>query len=84
MNRRQFLTGIAATSVAGAQTSTRPNVLLIVADDQGYGDLSSHGNQFLKTPNLDQLGRDGVELTRFHALPGVRSHTVQASPPDAR
>jgi arylsulfatase A-like enzyme len=42
---------------------------LIVADDQGYGDLSSHGNQFLKTPNLDRLGRDGVELTRFHACP---------------
>ena len=44
-------------------------MLLIVADDQGYGDLSSHGNQFLKTPNLDKLGRDGVELTRFHACP---------------
>ena len=44
-------------------------MLVILSDDQGYGDLSSHGNQFLKTPNLDKLGRDGVELTRFHACP---------------
>jgi len=44
-------------------------VILIVADDQGYGDIGSHGNQFLKTPNLDKLARDGVELTRFHACP---------------
>jgi arylsulfatase A-like enzyme len=54
---------------AAQQAGGRPNILLIVSDDQGYGDLSSHGNQFLKTPNLDRLGRDGVELTRFHACP---------------
>ncbi len=70
MNRRQFLSGLTAAPLLGSQAgSRRPNVLLIVADDQGYGDLSSHGNQFLKTPNLDQLGRDGIELTRFHACP---------------
>ena len=70
MNRRQFISGLSATTLVAAQASARrPNVLLIVADDQGYGDLSSHGNQFLKTPNLDQLGRDGVEITRFHACP---------------
>jgi arylsulfatase A len=74
VNRRTFLSSLAVSAVAGsasAQTPAprRPNILLIVADDQGYGDLSSHGNQFLKTPNLDRLGRDGVELTRFHACP---------------
>jgi arylsulfatase A-like enzyme len=74
VKRRTFLSGLAATSLRGAaearqNSPRRPNVLLIVADDQGYGGVSSHGNQFLKTPNLDQLGRDGVELTRFHACP---------------
>lgn len=70
MNRRTFLSNVAAAAGARAQAQARrPNVLLIVADDQGYGDVSSHGNQFLKTPNLDKLARDGVELTRFHACP---------------
>ncbi|WP_166819937.1 arylsulfatase [Thalassoroseus pseudoceratinae] len=44
----------------------RPNVLLILTDDQGYGDLSIHGNPYLKTPAIDQLGRDGVRFERFY------------------
>ncbi len=47
----------------------RPNVLLIVSDDQGWGDVGSHGNPVLKTPNLDRLAAEGVELTQFHAMP---------------
>lgn len=47
----------------------RPNVVLILSDDQGYGDLSLHGNPHLKTPNLDRLGRQGVEFTRFYVSP---------------
>lgn len=43
----------------------RPNVLLIITDDQGYGDLSIHGNPHLQTPNLDRLGREGVRFDRF-------------------
>jgi arylsulfatase A len=40
-------------------------VLLIVSDDQGYGDLSLHGNPHLRTPNLDRLGQSGVRFDRF-------------------
>ena len=47
----------------------RPNVILIVTDDQGYGDLGIHGNDQIDTPHLDRLAREGVELTRFYCSP---------------
>jgi len=43
----------------------RPNILLIITDDQGYGDLSIHGNPHLRTPHLDWLGRESVRFDRF-------------------
>lgn len=46
-----------------------PNVLLIITDDQGYGDLGCHGNQELKTPALDALHRESVRFTNFHVDP---------------
>lgn len=45
---------------------SRPNVLLMMTDDQGWGDLSAHGHPVLKTPNLDRLAAEGVELTQFY------------------
>lgn len=49
-----------------AQSMERPNVILIMTDDQGYGDLACHGNPYLKTPYLDQLYRQSVRLTNYH------------------
>lgn len=46
-----------------------PNLLLIITDDQGYGDLSLHGNSILKTPNLDLIGLNGTRLDNFHVSP---------------
>ncbi|MEM1443583.1 MAG: arylsulfatase, partial [Verrucomicrobiota bacterium] len=46
-----------------------PNVILIMTDDQGYGDLSCHGNPVLKTPNLDQLHSESIRFTNFHVSP---------------
>ncbi|MFO0842691.1 MAG: arylsulfatase [Gemmataceae bacterium] len=46
-----------------------PNVLLVMTDDQGYGDLSCHGNPWLKTPHLDRLHKESVRLTNFHVDP---------------
>jgi arylsulfatase len=46
-----------------------PNVLLIVADDQGYGDFSSHGNPELRTPELDRFRGESVRFTDFHSSP---------------
>lgn len=46
-----------------------PNVILILTDDQGYGDLSVHGNPVLKTPNLDMLHDQSIRFTDFHVAP---------------
>ena len=50
--------------------------MLILTDDQGYGDLGCHGNPVLKTPNLDRLHREGVRLTDFHVEPDVLPDTL--------
>jgi arylsulfatase len=47
----------------------RPNIVFLITDDQGYGDLSCHGNPILKTPNLDRLHAEGVRFTDFHVSP---------------
>jgi arylsulfatase A-like enzyme len=47
----------------------RPNVVVILADDQGWGDLSVHGNTNLNTPNIDSLARDGALFERFFVCP---------------
>jgi len=55
---------------AGVQRAhERPNVLLIVTDDQGFGDLSLHGNPILKTPNLDRFAAQSVEFKNFYVSP---------------
>jgi arylsulfatase A-like enzyme len=46
-----------------------PNIILILTDDQGWGDLSMTGNTNISTPNIDQLARDGVFLERFYVSP---------------
>ena len=56
-----------ATLLSGAET--KPNIVLIVTDDQGWWDLGSHGNPDIETPNLDRLAAEGVELTRFYVQP---------------
>ena len=43
-----------------------PNVILVMTDDQGYGDLSCHGNPVLKTPHLDEMHAESVRFTDFH------------------
>ena len=46
-----------------------PNIIILITDDQGYGDLSCHGNPDLKTPHLDQLYAASVRFTDFHVAP---------------
>ncbi|QDT17747.1 arylsulfatase [Alienimonas californiensis] len=49
--------------------ANRPNVLLILTDDQGWGDIHSHGNEQLDTPNLDRLAAEGARFERFFVSP---------------
>ncbi len=53
----------------GGEERDRPNVVVLLTDDQGYGDLSCHGNPVLETPNLDRLHSQSVCLTDFHVAP---------------
>jgi len=53
----------------GAGAARRPNVILVMTDDQGYGDLGIHGNEVIRTPSLDRLAEQSVRLTDFHVDP---------------
>ena len=64
-----FFCGFFLASPIILAKSPRPNVVLIITDDQGYGDLSLHGNPVLRTPNLDRLGREGVRFEHFYVSP---------------
>jgi len=54
---------------AQAESSDRPNIILVITDDQGYGDLSCHGHPYLQTPNLDKLSTQSTRFTDFHVSP---------------
>ena len=56
----------------------RPNVILIMADDLGYGDLSSYGSQSIHTPHIDKIGEEGVRFTDFYSNGPVCSPTRAA------
>jgi len=52
-----------------AWAADRPNVIIVMTDDQGYGELSVHGNPILKTPHLDTLHGESLRLTDYHVAP---------------
>lgn len=67
--RRAFLAAAASPPWLLEAAPRPPNIVLIITDDQGYGDLSLHGNPHLKTPHLDRIGREGVQFTQFQVTP---------------
>jgi arylsulfatase A-like enzyme len=67
-----LVAGLALTLAAGAARQPAPsrsNVVLIVTDDVGYGDLGSYGAPDIRTPNIDRLAREGARFTDFYAAP---------------
>src|SRR5947209_15489072 len=68
----RFLFAIALLGTLGigpVAAADRPNVVIILSDDQGWGDLSVNGNTNLSTPNIDSLARDGAQFDRFFVCP---------------
>lgn len=62
------ITGFIQTTLAQKTKSpSKPNIILILADDFGYGDLGSYGQKLTRTPNLDQLAREGTRFTQVYA-----------------
>jgi arylsulfatase A len=87
VNRREFLKimGLSAASMALSGCSmtsgqsvpeisgSKPNILIVLCDDLGYGDLSCYGHPHIKTPNLDKLATEGIKLTDCYAAAPVCS-----------
>jgi len=82
--RRNFLRAIGSCGLlsmtsllsdAQSKTHRSPNIIIIMADDLGYGDLSCYGNQNINTPNLDALAAGGVKFTDYHSSGPVCSPT---------
>ncbi len=70
ITRRGFL-GAASLVAACSQPALgrKPNIVLVITDDQGYGDLGCHGNPVINTPNIDRLHANAVRFTDFHVDP---------------
>ncbi|WP_405293631.1 arylsulfatase [Algibacter sp. Ld11] len=47
----------------------KPNIIIMMTDDQGYGDIGAHGNPYLKTPHMESIGEQGIEMTQFFTYP---------------
>ncbi|MBC7928889.1 MAG: sulfatase-like hydrolase/transferase, partial [Bryobacteraceae bacterium] len=66
LTRRSFLAASVA-AVASGQTRKRPNIVYIMADDLGYGDLGCYGQKKIRTPNIDRLAAEGTRFTDVYA-----------------
>src|SRR5215208_4106960 len=79
MQRRVFiLAALMLGASLQAQAQRSPNVVLIMMDDMGYGDLSSYGAPDVRTPNIDRLAREGVRLADAYASGAVCTPTRAA------
>ncbi len=77
MNRLSFaaaLVGATALSATAAEQS-KPNIILVMCDDLGWGDVGFNGNEVIKTPNIDKMAGEGVVFERFYAACAVSSPT---------
>jgi arylsulfatase A len=59
------------SKIAGSSTGPQPNIVIIMADDLGYGDLGAYGGVAIRTPEIDSLAQDGIRFTDFHASDSV-------------
>jgi hypothetical protein len=70
MNRRSFLTACLTTlggAALAAQQKRRPNIVWLMADDLGWGDVGCNGQKWIRTPNIDRLAAEGMRFTDAHA-----------------
>ena len=58
---------LSLTLIVGAFAQAKPNLIFIMADDLGYGDLGCFGQKLIKTPRLDQMAKEGMKFTRFYS-----------------
>lgn len=68
-----FLAAICTASLSIAETGDRPNIVVVLADDMGWGDSGTYGHEVIQTPNMDKLAADGVKFTQGYSACGVCS-----------
>ena len=79
MKRDSLLYLLGAAVVTTACTSAenkeqdKPNIIFILSDDMGVGDLSTYGGQFLPTPHLDEMAKEGIQFTRYYSASPISS-----------
>ncbi len=75
LDRRRFLSALAAGPAAAAPKGERPNIILCMADDLGWGDTGFNGNTVIRTPHLDSMAAAGIRFSHFYAGGPVCSPT---------
>lgn len=68
-----FAGWVARAADAKHQTPARPNIVLILTDDMGFGDVGCYGGKFAPTPNLDRMAREGIRFTQYYAASPICS-----------
>lgn len=68
-NRKTFLWGCMALAATGvnARQAEKPNILFILCDDMGYGDLGCYGQRYIRTPHIDRMASEGMRFTQAYA-----------------
>src|SRR3954463_3772563 len=66
---------LCATTLAAQTKNDKPNIIIILADDMGYGDVGAFGATDIRTPNIDNLASKGLKLTSFYSTSPVCSPT---------
>jgi arylsulfatase A len=74
--RRSTLLGLSSVLTlpvlaAAGRDARKPNIIVVLADDLGYGDLGSYGSNLIRTPNIDRMAREGVRMTDFYASANI-------------
>ncbi len=67
MDRRRFLSVAGAAALPGAPRGRQPNIVFIILDDLGYGDLGCYGQKLIRTPNIDRAASEGMRFTDCYA-----------------
>lgn len=80
MSRHLYLMLLLCVTVSSLCAAPRPNIIIVMTDDQGYGEFAFSGNPLAKTPSLDKLASQSIRLTDFHVAPYVRLRAVSCSP----
>ena len=65
--QRPLILGMGTLAALAASAQQRPNIIYIMCDDMGYGDLGCYGQQYIATPHIDRLASEGMRFTQAYA-----------------